>query len=397
MTESRGHAVLQKERVMNSRHEPSVDALRQNSERTRAALTVTVEKLRDKVGDTSAELKTAFSPAHIKNEIRTYVRDERDNIVQSLKRRAQNNPLQAAAVGAALAYPAWGLLRAVPAPLLMIGAGLWLTSSRGKRAMNQAKAKAAQAYDQGAATVADTYEQGLQKVSNYAATVKSEGTERARQVRDSSGDMLNSLSSLAADAARKADATIDGIRKSVTSGASAAFDAASAQTGNIPNRLTEITGSAAHNATDVRDRAYATAQTSGTALVDFVDKNPLLVAGIAAALGAFIASSLPVSDAENRVFSKPSEKLKGTAREAAAQGFTAAKGMAADVAGEVTAEAARQAVNSETLKKATEAVIEGVKAVAQRGMKTALEGVAPKTESEPPSPNNENGAAHDQR
>jgi hypothetical protein len=116
-----------------SAREPSVEELREDSERTREALASTIEELREKVGDTAAELKTLVSPTHIKQELKDYVRDERDSLYKSVQRKAQENPLQLAAVGAAIAYPAWGLLRAIPTPLLLISAGLFLTSKKGQK------------------------------------------------------------------------------------------------------------------------------------------------------------------------------------------------------------------------------------------------------------------------
>ena len=98
---------------MSAPKEASVEELRAESERAREALAATVSQLRDKVGDTTAELKTLLSPSHIKQEIKDYVREERESLVQSVQRKAKENHLQAAAVGAALMYPALGLLRAI--------------------------------------------------------------------------------------------------------------------------------------------------------------------------------------------------------------------------------------------------------------------------------------------
>src|SRR6185503_9083689 len=110
-----------------------IQDLREASERNREALATTVTELRERVGGTASELKTLVSPSHIKQEIKDYVRQEQDSIVGSLQRRAKESPLQAAAVGAALAFPALGLLRSLPAPLWLIGAGLFLTSRRGQQ------------------------------------------------------------------------------------------------------------------------------------------------------------------------------------------------------------------------------------------------------------------------
>ena len=100
---------------MNDRTNVTVELLRRESELTRAELAGTVTELRGRVGDTASEIQTMASPSHIKAEIKSFIREERQSLTQSLERKIRDNPLQAAAVGAALAYPAL-LLRAIPAP-----------------------------------------------------------------------------------------------------------------------------------------------------------------------------------------------------------------------------------------------------------------------------------------
>ena len=128
-------------------------------------------ELRDTVGNTATELKTIVSPAHIKKEIRNYVREERESVVQSIQQRAKDNPLQMAAIGAAVAYPALSLLRAIPTPLLLIGAGLFLTSKRGQQSAKDIKAK-----------VDDVVQQGTEKASERgrSCALRSGGPHRRR-------------------------------------------------------------------------------------------------------------------------------------------------------------------------------------------------------------------------
>src|SRR4051812_47409347 len=107
--------------------QPSVGALRAEAETNRARLTGTVGELRTQVADTATDLKERLSPQAIKAEVSDYVRDSGNQLWHSLERKARDNPLQAVAVGAALAFPALKLLRAMPAPLLLVGAGLLLS------------------------------------------------------------------------------------------------------------------------------------------------------------------------------------------------------------------------------------------------------------------------------
>ena len=121
-----------------------------------------------------------------------------------------------------------------------------------------------------------------------------------------------------------------------------------------------------------------TGRTAVNAVTDFIDQNPILVAGIGAAVGAAIAASFPSSEAENRMFARPREALKSKANELAASGVEKAKDVAASVVGEVAQAAAREGLDADGLKKAVEGVVTGAKTVVDRGLSSALEGVAPR-------------------
>ena len=336
---------------MSSTNEPSVQELRQESERTREALASTVGELRDKVGDTATELKTLVSPSHIKQEIKDYIREERESLVQSLLRKAKENPLQMAAVGAAVAYPAWGLLRAIPTPLLLIGAGLFLTSKRGQQTSKEIQA-----------TVEEVVQQGSDKVSDFAGSVRSDLEDRLAGARYAVEDAQDVVTSTVREAADTARATVRDVADVVKAAASSA---AAATAGGV-------TAASADMATTVRDRAATTGASSRTAVTNFVDNNALLVAGIGAAVGALIAASIPPSDAENRLFGAGSGKLKDKAREAAAQGIEQAGDIAAEAAGSVAAAAAREGLDAAGVQGALNKVADSVRAVTDRGLDTAL-------------------------
>lgn len=349
---------------MPSTRESSLEELREESERNREALTATVGELREKVGDTASELKTLVSPAHIKQEIKDYVREERESLVKSVQRKAKENPLQLAAIGAAVAYPAWGLLRAIPTPLLLIGAGLFLTSKRGQQSAKDIKAK-----------VDDVVQQGTERVTDLAGSIQSDIEDRIAGARYGA----------------------EGIRDSVTSGAGTVIDKARAAfhdasdavhktAGDLAGKTTataeSLTASARQSAADVKNRAASMGTNTGSAVVSFVNDNALLVAGIGAAVGAFIAASIPASDAENRLFGAGSEKLKDKARQAAAQGIEQAGNIAADAAGSVAAAAAREGLDATGIQRALNTVADSVRTVADRGIDTAL-GTTPKPSQQP--------------
>src|SRR5205823_4758091 len=67
-----------------------------------------------------------------------YISQTTESFVGALKRQALDNPLQAVAAVTAVAVPAVRLARGVPLPLLMIGAGLALTSGTVRRSAAEA-------------------------------------------------------------------------------------------------------------------------------------------------------------------------------------------------------------------------------------------------------------------
>jgi len=106
----------------------SVEELRRESERSRAELAATVDQLRERISDTAEDIRHKVSPQHIKSEVSDYVSHKTQSWVEAIKQRAMENPMQAIAASTAVAVPVLRLARGSSLPLLMIGAGLALTS-----------------------------------------------------------------------------------------------------------------------------------------------------------------------------------------------------------------------------------------------------------------------------
>lgn len=334
--------------------EKSIGELRRQSERNREALAATVGELRERVGDTATELKTLVSPSHIKKEIRHYVRQERRGLVDAVSRKARENPLQVAAVAAAIAYPALGLLRALPAPLWLIGAGLFLTSKRGRQVAEDVKAR-----------VDNSVQQGTEKVADLASSVRSDLEDRIAGARYRAEEVSDAVTSTVGGMADKAKAAFQDASSSVTAALEASTPNAAAAADRMRSSVSEF-GNAAI------ERADQKVRTAREAVTDFVNDNPLLVAGIVATLGAVIAASIPPSDAENKLFGAGSEKLKDKARDVAAQGLEKVGDIATNTAGAVAAAAVRQGLDEAGVQSALNKVADSVRAVADRGVDKAL-------------------------
>jgi ElaB/YqjD/DUF883 family membrane-anchored ribosome-binding protein len=340
---------------MNDRQ--NVGMLRRESERSRAELAGTVTELRARVGDTASEIQTMVSPSNIKAEIKSFIREERQSLTRSLERKIRDNPLQAAAIGAALAYPALGLLRAMPAPLLMIGAGLFLTSARGKQTMADASAK-----------IGDAVDQGMTAAVEMAGELRDSVAVQAEPFTQALGQAAESIT-------EKTDALAANIRRNVHD----VSDTLSQTAANVSDKVQGVAQAVEHRVSqtyeETRSGVKATAQNSQSTMMKWVDDNPLIVAGIGAAVGAFIAAALPSSSAENAALGKSSDRLKDKAREMASEGFEKAKSVAADVVGDVKAAAEREGLDAPSLQQTAEEVTQGLKSVADRGIHAALNGI----------------------
>ena len=313
--------------------EPSVTALRAEAEVTRARLTGTVDDLRTQVADTATDIKERLSPDAIKTEVTQYVRDSRDQLWHTLERKARDNPLQAVAVGAALAYPALKLMRAMPAPLLLVGAGLLLSRTTGNGGSASDATDALRNHAQGALATASAT---LERATDSARRTVQDAQDYARQGAESVVD--------------RATATASSIKDRVT-------DAADDATSAIRDTAGRVMGQAG-------DLVQQTRET----VSDTWDKNPLLIAAIGLGIGAFIAAAFPSTKAEETMFGDASDALRRQAEGVAAKGVEAAKSAVEGVA----AAASGQGLSVDGLNQLGESLTGKVRAVAERGVEAAL-------------------------
>ncbi len=323
---------------MTTLSDPSVEELRLELERSRAEFASAVAGLRAKVSETTDDFKNRLSPTHLKREAADYVREGSAEFLHSIERHARNNPLQTVAIGAGLAYPLWGLLKAIPVPVLLVAAGLWFSKKSGP------------SDGAGQDVSGKLVGSGGEVASRVAASVRDAGAAIAAGA--------DTITDKARTAAQDMQATGAGMAKAVVN--------------SVKDNVTNAADSISSAAAKVKDTAADLSDQSRNGFVDLVDRNPLLVAGVGLAIGAFIAASIPPSDAENRVFGERSDDLKGKAFAAASQGVERAKDVAAVMVEDVTASAGRQGLNPDGLSKAVAGMTEGLKTVIDRGLNTAL-------------------------
>ncbi|MCA1374483.1 MULTISPECIES: DUF3618 domain-containing protein [Bradyrhizobium] len=305
----------------------SVEELRRESERSRAELAATVGRLKEQISDTAEDIRHKVSPQHIKSEVTEYVSHKTQSWVEGLKQQIMDNPMGAVAAGAAVGVPLLRLVRGTPLPLLMIGAGLALTSK----------------------TVRDRAADVTAPVMDKAGHMLEEVAESARAMQGDAKETLSSAQSrtagMADDAQEKAAGIAADLRESAARAASFASE-------KLKSGM---------NAT--RDAAASAPDQARQAIGD----NAALIGGLGIAIGAIIAAALPETKVEAKVMGRTSDEVKQAAAAAAQSGFEAAKDAttsAADAAVQRVADAdlgthaSRMTQNmADTLKEAADDVV----------------------------------------
>ncbi len=374
---------------MQQSENPSLGELKRETEQTRAGLTQTVEQLRTSVSETASDIRQRLTPESIKAEVSDYVRSRGERLVEDVTAAARRNPMQAVAVGASIAYPLLRLARAIPMPVLLVGAGLFFAGSKtGQSALQKASDVASDLSDevrrrghdlsdQVGASVAAARDAATDAVGR-AGEMMSTGVD---QLRDSAGSVLNAPGAAVRDSAASLADTVSAkgrdLKGSVVDLAGSASERisgiASDSSEGVQSTLISTRDTAVETARNLRDRASVASDRVGKTVFETIEQNPLLVAGVGLLLGGLIASALPRSDLEDNLVGEASEAAKNRARDAATRSFDVAK----DAAGEIFANAARQAgtegLTSEGLDTAAKDIGQRVRRVAEAAVTTAFE------------------------
>ena len=370
----------------------SVQQLKRETEQTRADLMSTVEQLRATVSDSASDIRERIRPETIKTEVSQYFRNRGEQFLENAKR----NPMQAAAVGATVGYPLLRLARAIPFPVWIMGAGLFLAKSRTGQSLTQ---KAADAASDLSNSMAQRTREITDRAAEAASTAKTVAAEKVSRLTDTVTNVTNRSTS---EAGANLAAGSEGLQQRATSFGATMSDASA----NIGEQVRQTSGSAAATVRDMASNAASagrgaveasrdmglqavrtvqeTASTlgeragnlgerAGKTFFETVEQNPLLVAGVGLFIGGLIASAVPRSDIEASMIGGVSKSLKRQAGRAAAGAVRTAK----EAAGQGLDEAARQAqeegLTSEGLGEAARDVGERLRHVAEAAVTTAFE------------------------
>lgn len=271
----------------------SLSELERRAETTRAELAQTVDALHSRV-----------SPSAIKADVKSYIRD---------------NPLQAAALAVGAAYPVWRLIGAMPAPVLLIGAGLAMARRRDAHA------------------------------SGYAS---GNGSAMVSGLRDKASDLASSLT-------EKAQDTVDSLRSKVS-------DTASRTTDTLASTLDSTRQAASDTIHQVSDRASETYARASEQLFDTVERHPLLVGGVAFAVGSIVAAAVPVSRPERRLMGETAEDVRRRSQELAMQGLRQARDVARQVYETASEEIRQEGLTPEAARRTARTAVDSAREAMER-------------------------------
>jgi hypothetical protein len=376
--------------IMQQTANPSLQELRRETEQTRAGLTQTVEQLKTSVSETASGLQQRISPKAIKAEVADYVRSRGERMMEDITAAARRNPMQAVAVGASIAYPLLRLARAIPLPVLMVGAGVFFANSKaGQSATQKASDLASDLSDEvrrRGHDLSDQVSSSIDAAKEVASNTAGRAADMISTAADhrgsaaSAGSELNTASDRVRDSATSlGDAINTGageLRDRVTSLASSAADATGDFTADAATSARSAAASAKQSASEttkgLQDKASDISGRAGKTFLDTVEQNPLLVAGVGLLLGGLIASALPRSETEENLVGEASATTKRRAQEAAAQSFEVAKGAAGEIIENVARQAGTEGLTSRALDASARDIGHRIRRVAESAVTTAF-------------------------
>src|SRR5260370_13203757 len=205
----------------------SLQQIKRETEQTRAGLTDTVEQLRTGVTEAASDLRQRIRPEAIKAEVSDYIKSRGEQLLHDVTAAARRNPMQAVAVGASVAYPLLRLARAIPMPVLLVGAGMFFAGSK-------------------------TGQGAVQKASDMASDLTDEVRRRGHDLSDQVGSTIASARDAATDAVDRAGEMMstgaDRLRASAGS-ASATLDT---QAGGAPDTTASVADAVASKGRDLK-------------------------------------------------------------------------------------------------------------------------------------------------
>jgi hypothetical protein len=380
----------------------SLQQMKRETEQARAGLTDTVEQLKTSVAETASDVRHRISPDAIKAEVSGYIKSRGEQLWNDVTTAVRNNPMQAVAVGASVAYPLLRLARAIPVPVLMVGAGLFFAGSKTGQAASQKASDLVADVSGEVARCAREFGDQVQEQPSYASdqfdrvsSAVTGGADRVREATGAAGAALAANSNTIKDSAASAGATLsdrasslkdDGLRMA-GSAAATAQDAAYGATAAAREAAETLAEAGMDAARTIGSKVSDASDRAGRTIFQTIQQNPLLVAGVGLLVGGLIASALPRSDFEDDLVGDTSTAAKRRAQAGASQGFDSAKTAVGEIYDETARHAEAEGLTADGIGKAAKDLNQRVRRVAEAAVTTAF---GPSEQDHKPNAHGEN-------
>ena len=384
----------------------SLQQIKRETEQTRAGLTNTVEQLKSSVAETVSDVRHRISPDVIKAEVSDYIRSRGEQLMNDVTSAARRNPMQAVAVGASIAYPLLRIARAIPLPVLMVGAGLFFAGSKtGQAATQKASDMAADLSEEmvrRAHDLSDQVQDTASSAKNYASDqydrissavavgssqVKGAADVAGATIASSSGKIKDSTVSAGAAVSDRANSLKDDGLRIAGSAASTVQDIASGAMAATRSVASSVADTGADAARSIRAKASDASDRAGKTILQTIEQNPLLVAGVGLLVGGLIASALPRSEFEDDLLGDTSSAAKRQVQASASKAFDTAKTAVGEIYDETSRQAGAEGLTTEGFGRAAQDISQRVRRVAEAAVTTAFE---PSEENHQPKTRGEN-------
>ena len=381
----------------------SLQQIKRETEQTRAGLSNTVEQLKTTVAETVSDIRHRISPDAIKAEVSNYIRSRGEQLMNDVTSAARRNPMQAVAVGASIAYPVLKIARAIPLPILMVGAGLFFAGSKTGQAVTQKASDIAADLSEEmvrrAHDLSDQVQDTALSAKNYASDqyerISSAVAGGSSQAADVAGATIGSRSGKIKDSAVSAGPAMadranslkdEGLRIAGST-ASTVQDIASGAMAATRSVASSVADTGADAARSIRGKASDVSDRAGTTILQTIEQNPLLVAGVGLLVGGLIASAFPRSEFEDQLVGDTSSTAKRQLEAAASKGFDTAKTAVGEVYDETSRQAEAEGLTTKGMGKAAQDISQRVRRVAEAAVTTAF---APSQDNPQPKMRGEN-------
>lgn len=260
----------------------TLDELERDAERDRAQLAGTVEALRGRLGGGGGGLSGTLSAG-----ARDYAAGRRADATQGILRRVEEHPLQTVALAAGIAYPLVRIVTKIPAPILMLGAGVALAGRGGSDRTQE-------------------HVEIVVEPASDAEAVGAPGTEFRRPEIAATGGMSSRPPARTDPGPGPGPANVAADPVAATSEAVSRAGARAARAGRA----------------------------GGETLLQSIRRNPVAAGGASLLIGAALAAMLPRTRVEGRAFGETAEDVRKHARSLAAEGIEAGRRAVGAVASE---------------------------------------------------------------